>query len=146
MVTGSVTAGSAPRPVAFTTIVFTPVPGMAKFMMSAPGVALACWMAALKVHWSPPVNTSVSQVLEAGNASGASAVEFTVKVVAAWAGLAAIRPAAISAAISAPAASAFAFLPYNSFSLLDPTFIALLPFCSVSSFSFRALRPVLLVA
>ena len=111
-------------------MVLTPVPGMVKFMMSAPDVALACWMAALRVHWSPPVKMSVSQVLLAGNASGASLVEFTVKVVAAWAGAEASIPAAIIAAISAPAASAFAFLLHTNPSLLICVLIALcfLPF------------------
>jgi hypothetical protein len=69
-------------------------------------------MAALKVHWSPPVKTSVSQVLEAVDASGASAVEFTVKVVAARAGPAAIEAAIIIVANSSPAArSAFVLVP-----------------------------------
>ena len=36
---------------------------MLKFMVSAPEVALACWMAALSVHWFPlPSKIVVSQV------------------------------------------------------------------------------------
>ena len=64
MVTCSVMVGSVPRPVEPTAMVFTPVPGMSKLWHQAPAVALACWMAALKVHWSPLVKTSVSQVFE----------------------------------------------------------------------------------
>src|SRR5215213_1864946 len=67
---------------------------MLKFMVSAPEVALACWMAALSVHWFPGLKTSMSQVPPAvDDASGESRVSFTVKVVAAWAGWAAIRHA-----------------------------------------------------
>ena len=138
-------AGSSPKPVAPTAMVLTPVPGMLKFTASGPAVALACWMAALKVHWSPFVKTSVSQAVPAVEASGVSAVELTTKVVEARAGWAASRLVAIMAAMSAPAASAFVLLLHNSPSLLDRAFIVLLPSCSVSPFSFRVLRPVLLV-
>ena len=57
-------------------------------------------------------------------------VALTVKVVAAWAGAEASIPAAIIAAISAPAASAFAFLLHTNPSLLICVLIALcfLPF------------------
>ena len=51
-------------------------------MVSAPEVALACWMAALSVHCSPGLKTSMSQVPPAvDDASGESRVSLTVKVV-----------------------------------------------------------------
>jgi hypothetical protein len=75
-------------------------------------------MAALKVHWSPSVKTSVSQAVPAVEASGVSAVEFTVKVVEDWAGVAAIMLATIIAATSRPAASALVFVPHTGAFLL----------------------------
>src|SRR5215213_11236873 len=117
-------AGSAPRPVALTTIVLTPVPGMANFMVSAPEVALASWTASLKVQ--------VSQA-PSGVASPVSAVELTVKVVEAWAGWAAImRHAAKSVAtiIRHAANSTFVLHPVPLVRLSMVWFICL-PFLSL---------------
>src|SRR5215210_7006054 len=75
-----------------TLIVHTPlvasqsVQGMLKSMVSASAAVFASCMAALKVHWSPVAKASESHV-PLGAASGSSAVELTVKMVAAWAGL-----------------------------------------------------------
>jgi hypothetical protein len=77
-----------------TSIVHTPlvalqpasVPGMLKSMVSASEEVFASCMAALKVHWSPVAEASESHV-PLGAVSGSSAVELTVKMVAAWAGL-----------------------------------------------------------
>src|SRR5215211_6650483 len=95
-------AGRAPKPPELTWMVATPgagMKGMLKFMVSAPTVALACWIAALSVHWFPGLKTSMSQVPPAvDDASGESRVSFTVKVVAAWAGWAALKHAASSVA------------------------------------------------
>src|SRR5829696_4481391 len=111
MVNCSVMAGSAPKPPELTWMVATPVPGMLKFMVSAPAVALACWMAALKVHWFPSLKTSMSQVpLAVDDASGESRVSFTVKVVEAWAGwTASMRHAANSVATTIRHAAIIAF-------------------------------------
>src|SRR5829696_3272477 len=106
MVNCSVMAGSAPKPPELTWMVATPVPGMLKFMVSAPEVALACWMAALKVHWFPSLKTSMSQVPLAVDASGESRVSLTTKVVAAWTAGAGMRLIAIIPATKRPAASA----------------------------------------
>src|SRR5918999_2912513 len=65
--------------------------GMLKAMVSAPEVALACWMAARSVHCSPAVPASESQILSVVFASPVSPVELTVKV-AAWAGFVASTP------------------------------------------------------
>src|SRR5215212_378829 len=89
-------------------IVFTPVPRMFKFMASAPAVALACSMAALKVHCFPEVEGSVSQALAVVDASGASPVPFTTKVVEARALVAAVMLAStIAATSSRPAINVF---------------------------------------
>src|SRR3954447_12504930 len=81
MVTGEVMAGSLPRPVAPTAMVFTPVPGMAKFMVSAPALELASSMAALSEH-DPPNPQNPSPVI----VSWKSLVELTVRAVEAWTG------------------------------------------------------------
>src|SRR5215213_751012 len=89
-------------------MVFTPVPGMANLMVSAPAVALACWMAALSVHCLPDAAGFTSQATLERLASGVSAVRLTVKVVAASAGGACTRRlVAIIPATSSPVASAF---------------------------------------
>src|SRR5215203_190120 len=94
MVTCSFMAGSAPRPVELTTIVLSPVPGMSNFMVSAPGLELASSMADLSEHEPPNPQKPLLVMV-----SWKSAVEFTVKVVEAWAGWAAsMRHAANSAA------------------------------------------------
>src|SRR5215212_2936204 len=109
MVACSVIAGSEPSPAEEPTLmVFTPVPGMAKFMVSAPGVKLASSMAALSEH-EPPNPQKPSPI----SVSWKSAVEFTTKVVSAGAGAAFAMPQAIIAATSIPAASAFAFVPHT---------------------------------
>jgi hypothetical protein len=61
-----------------------PLLGMLKTMVSAPALALASWMAALKVHWFADV---IPHNPSPGLLSASSAVELTVKI-AAWAGLA----------------------------------------------------------
>src|SRR5215210_2555793 len=128
MVTCSVIGGSAPKlwaPPAPTAIVFTPVPGIAKFMVSAPVVALACWMAALRVHWSPGLKMSMSQVPPAvDDASGESRVSLTVKVVAAWAGWAASMRHAPITATSKSAANIFVLSLHVNFSLLERVVIS----------------------
>src|SRR5918994_6344487 len=98
-----------------------------KLMVSAPGVKLACWMAALSVHSPLEVLHKASALL----ASDSSPCwELTTKVVEAWAGAEASIPAAIIAATTSPAASAFAFLLHTNPSLLICVLIALcfLPF------------------
>jgi hypothetical protein len=70
------------------------------------------------VHWFSLVKTSVSQVLEVGKACGVSAVELTVKVVAACAGNVGMRlKAAIIPATSSAAARALVFLVHTDTSL-----------------------------
>src|SRR5829696_9123352 len=128
MVTCSFMAGSAPRPVELTTIVLTPVPGMSNFMVSAPGEELASSMADLSEH-EPPNPQKPSLVM----VSWKSAVEFTVKVVAACAGGAAsMRHAAISVATTirhAPSAFVLHLVPL--------VLLSMAWFISVSFLSFR---------
>jgi hypothetical protein len=84
MVTASAIAGRDEAGV----MVCGPLPGIAKLMVSAPALVLAALIASRKVHsvvLQPPVP--------------GSAVEFTVKMVAAWAGL------AITSSIRRPAAT-----------------------------------------
>ena len=69
-------------------IVKGPLPKRLKLMVSAPEVALACSMAALKVHWSPETNEFMSHTPSARFSSDASDVWLTVKVVEACVGLA----------------------------------------------------------
>src|SRR5215212_3759789 len=99
-------------------MIFTPVvPGIANLMVSAPAVALACWMAALSVHCLPDAVVFTSQAALERLASGVSAVRFTVKVVAASADGAGMRlRAAIIPATSSPAASALVILLHVNFS------------------------------
>src|SRR3989337_1826545 len=86
-------------------IVFTPVSGMLKAMVSAPEYSLASWMAALSVHGVRNVEL-VSQMPLPGSMSEKSCVELTVKVLA-WAGLAASSRPSITAS---PAANTVALL------------------------------------
>ena len=79
-------------------------------MVSAPEVALACWMAALSVHWFPSLKTSMSQVPLTVDASGESRVSLTVKIVEAWAGWAPIKYTANSVATTIRHAANSAFL------------------------------------
>jgi hypothetical protein len=109
MVTCSVMVGRSPRPVEPTLMVFTPVPGMAKFMVSAPEVKLASSIAALSEH-EPPNPQKPSPII----VSWKSPVEVTVKIVEARAGPAAIVLAIIIAAMSSsPTASIFDFVAHS---------------------------------
>src|SRR5215210_5165186 len=82
--------------------------GILNLMASAATVAFASSMAALSVHWLP-VLREVSH-LPLVFLSEASPVLLTVKVVAAWAGLAVIsRHAAMNAATTKPNARALPF-------------------------------------
>src|SRR5829696_1620991 len=105
MVTCSFMGGNAPRPVEFTTMVLTPVPDMAKFMVPAPGEELASSMAALSEH-DPPNPQKPSLVI----VSWKSPVELTVKVVEAWAAWTAIKHAANSVATTIRHAPRSAFV------------------------------------
>src|SRR5215203_6721023 len=125
MVTCFFIVGSAPKPSELTWMVFTPVPGMANLMVSAPAVALACWMAALSVHCLPNAEGFTSQATLERLASGVSDVRLTVKVLAAWADEAGMRlRAAIIAATRKPAANIFVLSLHGDFSLLDSTIIS----------------------
>src|SRR5215212_2919093 len=81
MLTRSVISGSGE----FGLMVATPSLGMPKMILSAPAVALACWIAALKVH--SPIDSAAVHNPSAVLASAKSAVELTKKLDSAWAGL-----------------------------------------------------------
>jgi len=74
MLTSSVISGrGSPR-----TMVWSPPPSMSNRMVSAPAVALACWMAARRVHWSPSVSGSTSHLSSVVSSSSSSVVSVTM--------------------------------------------------------------------
>src|SRR5215211_9383518 len=82
-------------------MVCTSVPGMLNLILSISEklpLALACSIAALRVHWFPVVEASTSQVLSVVDASGWSPVLFTVKVLEAARAGGASMPTTTSAA------------------------------------------------
>src|SRR4051812_319727 len=101
--------------------------GRLKLTRSAPGLSLASWMAALSVHPCDAGPVLALQMPSPGFVSGWSPNSLTVWTFEAWAG-AVITLAAITAASSRPATSAFIFLLHTNPSLLDCVVIALCPF------------------
>src|SRR5215210_1025818 len=96
MVTDWVIAGNSDVGVMVFTFVVSP--GMLKRMRSASAaLALACCMAALRVHWFPAVVASKSHTPSAVLASDSLVVRLTVKVLIAQAGPAASNPIKIAA-------------------------------------------------
>src|SRR5215218_2298567 len=98
--------GSAPFPLLPTSIVFTPVPGMLKAMVSLPPASLAALIASRRVQ-------SRRKTCALHEPSSVSEVELTVKVVEARAGSAPVSNSKLKAAIATnrPNAKVFFSLP-----------------------------------